>query len=190
MCDSPDGRHTRVRVDVPSGVVSCESCVIPCGTLGRIMRDSPNGRHARGRGDVAGCTAYVAAQHARRMASGGDLARCHPWCVRRARFIPLHVLCQSIRVSWSDQVRGEHDASAAGVPLPDRMSQSESPGPIKFAANMMPVEAGVPLPDCTAHHMQSRQAGATTVRAESARRRVRAKRPHLLVNARVGRRCK
>ena len=52
MCDSPDGRHTRVRVDVPSGVVSCESCVIPCGTLGRIMRDSPNGRHARGRGDV------------------------------------------------------------------------------------------------------------------------------------------
>lgn len=64
----------------------------------------------------------VAAQHARRVASGGDLAGCRPWCVQRAEALdvvvdlPARTMHESVRATWSDQVHGEHDASVQECP--------------------------------------------------------------------------
>jgi len=101
----------------------CTCCVVgrvtrdSPSTLGRVMRDSPDGRHARGRGDVAGCTADCCCTACKtrgvRWGAGGA-----PSLVRAARRgagvvadPPARIMHESARVTWSDQVRGEHDAS-------------------------------------------------------------------------------
>ena len=58
----------------------------------------------------------VAAQHERRVASGGERAGRHPWCVQR----------------------GVRRGAGHRPPCTHYARPSESPGPIKFTANMMP----------------------------------------------------